>query len=156
MKPIPGHEMYAIDEYGNVWSDYVDRFVRATIRRGDTSYFKVGLLVSSKPKRYKHYYIHQLVLLTYVGPCPHGMQVDHIDGNSTNNQLSNLRYVSARGNSENRKRHGKHYTSFTRKVDSVDVLSLKNSGIKYAAIATTLGISERQVSRIIHLNEVPE
>lgn len=156
MKKIPGYEMYSIDEQGNLFSHHVNRFVRATLRRGDVSYLKVGLLISSSPKQYKNFYIHQLVMLTHAGPCPIGMQVDHIDGNSINNLLSNLRYVDAKSNSYNRKLHGKHYKSFDRKIDFNELLTLKSFGIRHLIIADLLSVSERQVSRLLNKNKEPE
>lgn len=43
--------------------------------------------------------VHKLVALTWIGEMPaHKTQIDHIDGNSQNNDFENLRYVT---NSEN-------------------------------------------------------
>lgn len=36
------------------------------------------------------YRIHRLVLETFVGPCPPGMECRHLDGNKENNVLENL------------------------------------------------------------------
>lgn len=48
--------------------------------------------------------MHHLVLGMY-SPQRYGLNVDHIDGNSLNNQLSNLRVVTTRENSQNLKSH---------------------------------------------------
>jgi hypothetical protein len=50
--------------------------------------------------------VHRLVLEAFVGPCPDGMQACHIDGNQTNNRLSNLRWDTPRENSRDRITHG--------------------------------------------------
>ena len=39
-------------------------------------------------------FIHQVVAECYLGPCPAGYEVDHIDGNKTNNHISNLQYLT--------------------------------------------------------------
>lgn len=35
----------------------------------------------------------ELVLEAFVGPCPPGASVQHLDGDPQNNQLSNLRWL---------------------------------------------------------------
>lgn len=50
--------------------------------------------------------VHQLVLETFVGPCPDGMEVCHADDDAGNNYLSNLRYDTHRENLIERTRNG--------------------------------------------------
>lgn len=52
----------------------------------------------------KHTFLHRVVWLLCKGDIPDGMCIDHIDGDGTNNRLSNLRLVSYRTNSRNQKR----------------------------------------------------
>lgn len=65
--------------------------------RKDTAY--VVLCVDGK----KHYG-HRIAWLMAVGPIPDGMVIDHIDGDGTNNRITNLRAVSKSANQRNRRR----------------------------------------------------
>lgn len=56
-------------------------------------YFKVGL---NKDGKHKTYFVHRLVIEAFNGKSK--LDVNHIDGNRFNNNLSNLEYVSRREN----------------------------------------------------------
>lgn len=45
-------------------------------------------------KRAGNMYLARLKYLTFVGPIPEGYTIDHIDGNTLNNDIRNLRAVS--------------------------------------------------------------
>lgn len=59
----------------------------------------------------KTYHVHTLIALTFLGPRPAGAIIDHIDGNHANNVAWNLRYVTAKESSANRKPRGKSQAS---------------------------------------------
>ena len=42
--------------------------------------------------------IHRLVMAAFVGPCPEGKEVNHKDGDKTNNYVENLEYITHREN----------------------------------------------------------
>jgi len=44
--------------------------------------------------------IHSIVAAAFIGPCPEGMVINHIDADPSNNTPSNLEYVTHKGNSE--------------------------------------------------------
>ena len=47
--------------------------------------------------------IHRVIWQMHFGPIPHGMVIDHIDGNISNNRVENLRVVTPTINSRNLK-----------------------------------------------------
>ena len=56
-------------------------------------YWIVGFSDNNKPKAYP---LHRLLYAWYIGYVPANMDVDHIDNNSLNNDLSNLRVLNRR------------------------------------------------------------
>lgn len=56
---------------------------------------------------------HRLIWELLRGPIPKGMQIDHIDGDSLNNCIDNLRLVSNRINSRNQKRRANNKSGYT-------------------------------------------
>ena len=55
----------------------------------------------------KKYYVHRLIIETFIGHIPTGMVIDHINRIKTDNRLENLRVVSYRENNINSVRHDK-------------------------------------------------
>lgn len=60
-------------------------------------------------------YIHRAVLEAFAGPCPDGMQCCHWDGIRGNNRLDNLRWGTAKENSDDKDRHGTRSCNFQRR-----------------------------------------
>ena len=50
--------------------------------------------------------IHQLVAETFIGPCPIGQEVRHMDGDRMHPYKDNLAYGTRRENNNDKKRHG--------------------------------------------------
>lgn len=57
----------------------------------------------------KRYYLHRLIWIYHNGEIPKNMQIDHIDGNPSNNKIENLQVLNNRNNTlkGNRKKKGK-------------------------------------------------
>lgn len=56
-------------------------------------------------------YVHRMVLLAFVGPAPEGLIARHLDGDPTNNLLSNLRWGTPSENGLDSVAHGTHHFS---------------------------------------------
>lgn len=89
-KSYPG---YKISTAGEVFSKKRNRLL--TISDHGNGYKKVTL---SKDGKSEYPFLHRLVYETFVGPIPHGMQINHKDENKNNNCLSNLELLTQNEN----------------------------------------------------------
>lgn len=97
-KEIPGHENYMITKDGVVFSKKRNIIMK---QRTDIDGYKT-ICIDGKNKK-----ISRLVALTYIPNPQNKPQVDHIDGNKTNNSVENLQWVTAKENSLKRNKQMK-------------------------------------------------
>ena len=118
-KAIPGYEgLYEVSDQGSVRS--LDRLNSLGHRRkgkflspgrGRDGHLRVNLCKNGKMESM---YVHRLVLLAFVGPCPTGMLACHWDDDPGNNHLSNLRWDTPSANRRDELRNGRnHYANKT-------------------------------------------
>lgn len=88
--------------YGS-YSEISGEWLQMKPRLEQNGYLRIGFRV--KGVLIKHS-LARVILETFVGPCPEGMQSCHNDGNPLNNHLVNLRWDTAKNNSQDRIRHG--------------------------------------------------
>lgn len=104
--PIPGYPDYEITNTGKVRSfKGLGRPRELKQSYVGSGHLKVSLIDSGGVTRTK--FIHQLLMLTFVGPRPEGMEVCHNDDNPLNNRLDNLRYDTHRANMQDAVRNGR-------------------------------------------------
>ncbi|WP_426235841.1 NUMOD4 motif-containing HNH endonuclease [Pararhizobium sp. DWP1-1-3] len=101
-KDIPGWPDYAVSNFGQVMRiakpkrgrGRVGAILKARIPGGG-SYPAVNL---SEAGLSTQWYVHRLVAHVFLGPCPEGEEVNHIDGNKLNPRLDNLEYLTRSDN----------------------------------------------------------
>lgn len=86
---------------GSVWRLYYGRWWKKVELKPQ----KRGYLTVSLPGR-KRPYLHHVMLETFIGPRPDGMEGCHNDGNPLNNAIVNLRWDTRRGNFADKVGHG--------------------------------------------------
>lgn len=98
---VPGHSDYEVSSEGRVWSR-----PRPRVRGGLLSPYtgSHGYLMTKLNDR--NWAIHKLVALAFLGPCPPGMEVRHLDGDRQNARLTNLAYGTKSENRRDRFQHG--------------------------------------------------
>ncbi len=89
-------EFYQIDRNGRIWSKCSNKFMCSQI---DGGYLRTSL---TKDKIRNKKRIHRLLAIQYI-PNPDNLpEIDHIDRNKLNNELTNLRWVIHSENMNNR------------------------------------------------------
>lgn len=99
----PKYPRYGCSQDGRVWSRMTTRYWKELKPfLAGKGYRVVTVCCGKQVKRY----VHVLILETFVGPCPEGMECRHLDGNRANNCLSNLEWATHSTNEKDKRRHG--------------------------------------------------
>ena len=104
IKDIPGYEgLYAVDDSGNVYSYKCGRTKMLKLNNNGNGYYIVTLTKDGYQKSFK---VHRLVVKTFLPDYKESLDVDHIDRNRLNNNLSNLRMLTHQENMFNQNAKG--------------------------------------------------
>ena len=104
-RPIAGFPGYAVSNLGRVVSHRRGR--PRDLRGGYTvsGYHTIGLWSGGRRRTRR---VHQLVVEAFIGPRPPGSDVRHLDGDKTNNCVTNLAIGTRSENMQDLVRHGAH------------------------------------------------
>jgi hypothetical protein len=117
-----------------------------TPRLTKTGYLKINIRHESGAIHTRR--VHQLILETFVGPCPAGMVACHDpDPTQTNNRLENLRWDTQTENQFDSQRQGRRRGLSAEQVD--EMIRLDKEGVMRSEIAKRLGISRPCVTKAL-------
>lgn len=125
-RDIKGYEgLYTISNLGRVksftgYGGVLERILKPCRTSKTNLYLVVGIGGKSR-------LVHRLVLETFRGKCPDGMEACHKDGNPQNNQLSNLRWGTPKANAADRTYHGR--TAMGWRVSASKTATMKRQAI---------------------------
>lgn len=151
-KPVFGHERdYEVSSLGRIRrlspasGTSPGRLLKPRLRKNGRH-----AVILYRNQRGTSYLLHRVVTAAFLGECPVGHEVNHIDGNPTNNTLVNLEYVTP---SENQK-HA--YRVLGRKppmaklgeADVRIILERRRTGEVQQRIAEDLDIPQSLVSQV--------
>ena len=105
-KPVPGFEdRYGVSNFGRVKSikrvcktEKGVRIVPEKILNGSLDTYGYLFVVLSKDGKHKNYLIHKLVMSAFTCNPENKPQINHLDGNKLNNNLTNLEWSTAKEN----------------------------------------------------------
>jgi hypothetical protein len=155
-KPIPNYEKYEVSNLGRVKSLHYGKTGKTRGIKHWTDkdgYLRVGLY---RDRKQKMFLVHRLVLLAFVGECPDGLQVAHLNGQPDDNRLANLAYVTKSENESHKKLHGtdiyaRGEKNGSAKLGEDDVREIRRRlarGETQQTIAREYGVSQAIISLI--------
>ena len=158
-RPVPDWEgLYEVSNHGRVRSlDRIDARGRrwpGRIMQGSRDrtgwYTKVSL---SFGQRIERPYVHRTVAEVFLGPCPPGMVVNHIDGDKTNNHIDNLEYLTHRANLEHASNTGlfpvgRQHHNTRLSVFQVQMAMLVKGAVTSCTVAKWFGVAPDTICAI--------
>ena len=154
-RPVKGCEgLYEVSDQGRVRS--VDRVVQTPSK---TLHYKGKILKSVSVNKYGHQgiklgsyrrgLVHVLVAEAFLGKRPCGQEVRHLNGDPSDNRVTNLTYGTRSENQRDQYSYGGRHA--WGKLDLADILAIRSliaEGVDQKVIALQFGISASQVSAI--------
>lgn len=100
VRKIAEAPLYWVGEFGSVFRDRDGVLVKLKQQENPDGYLRVSLYRRGQKRITR--YVHRLVLLAFVGPCPDGMEACHGIGGSKDNRVDNLRWDTPSANVSDR------------------------------------------------------
>ena len=151
-RDIPGFDgRYNCSDNGDIYSLVSGIILRPT--ENNHGYMQVSL---HKDGKQNQMIVHRIIAMVFLGECPIGLQVNHIDGDKTNNCVSNLEYVTPAENIAHATMSGLRDTSGEKnpssKLTVVNVSSIRDlldSGeFNQSQIGRMFNVTKSTISRI--------
>lgn len=152
--------LYMVSNWGRVKSlakthgnngNYKERILK--LQTSTNGYLYIRL---SKNGKYKNFLVHRLVLESFVGFCPKGMESCHNDGSRDNNFVSNLRWDTYSNNNKDKIKHGTHSVNKHLNV-GVNNKSAKLNNWKLRVIIKLLEddyLTQTEIAKIFNVSKV--
>lgn len=151
---IPGFLRYRAGDDGSVWS--ITSGIWRRLKPYKTGKRRNRLkVVLHRDGEKRHWFLHQVVLLAFVGPCPPGLMACHMDDNPQNNNLSNLAYKTHRDNMIDALRNGKiprgelRWNARLKKEQISAIFELRRVGWTQERIAICFGVAPTTIRKVL-------
>lgn len=146
-KPCPTWPGYEASTHGRIRSQYTVLSCKA-IQNGYPT------CSPSVDGRQRSVLVHRMVADAFLGPCPSGQEVRHLDGDRMNRRPENLAYGDRAANQNDRVAHGtsnhgeRNVNAKLTAEQALEVYRRAMSGERHGPIAKDFGLSPPQVSAI--------
>lgn len=146
-KNIPGYKkLYQASNLGKIKS-YKNGKILRPWTKNKTGHLCVDLYLNNKRR---HLFVHRLILETFIGPCPLGMECRHLDGNPLNNRLDNLCWGTRSENIKDSVLHGSFIGNKKLNTWKVRIIKrlIEDGYLTQKEIATIFGVDPSAISNI--------
>jgi hypothetical protein len=157
-KDVVGYEgIYQVSNLGNVKriklarGSSLNKIMKAAPNRN--GYPRLSLCKNNRPEQLL---VHRLVAAAFIGPCPEGYEVNHIDGKQGNPRANNLEYVTSKENSEHATQTGLMPFGTRRtnaKLNDVvvrEIRQLRKDGLTMKEIGKRFNVSRRTIGDVVN------
>lgn len=148
-KKVAGCDGYFVTPDGEIYSSLNRRLLKVRQGTKPAGYKFIGITTDFGPK-YKH--VHRLVAQTFI-PNPENLpEVNHIDGNKSNNRVQNLEWVTRSQNAQHAMDNGintnRGVTHTRSKLTAEQIKEIRIIKGKYRDIGKVYGICAQSVCNI--------
>lgn len=161
-RPVVGYSGYEVSDHGRVRSWRVggkgngdkrraEPRLRKAVRNTRTGYLYVML---KGPSKLKLRQVHVMVLEAFVGPRPPRSETRHLDGDSANNRLYNLKWGTRRDQFDDQVRHKtdtrgeRNGAAKLTNKQAIEIRKRLKSGERGSDLAREFGVLDSTITRI--------
>ena len=90
---LPNNPNYYALENGTIYSYQAARFLATDIKHR-SGYFFLSTKLLNEQGQSKQRLVHSIIAEAFLGKCPKGLEISHLDHNKSNNAVSNLKYTT--------------------------------------------------------------
>ena len=154
MKQHPYYKHIFVTESGEVYSNKTGKLKKLKLHLTDNGYLDVSILVAKAKSLRKR--AHRIVAETYLENPNNLREIDHIDCNKQNNQVSNLEWVSSKENKRRARLNGlydntvgeKHHNSVLTEAQVHSICQCLQDGMRNKDVADLHSIHKDVVGHI--------
>lgn len=145
MKTLQNLPNYSIDQKGNIYSNTSHKYMSQRIN--EDGYKLVSLTVDMNTT--KIFRVHRLVAETFIPNPDNKPEVNHIDGDKTNNTVENLEWVTSKENKE----HGWETGLYKDKLENHHAAFLTNDQIHSICKCISEGMRNVDIAKEFNTNK---